>query len=160
MKNQTTKMLCAFILILGSMFSFTSAKAQNDCSGNKILMSKGGNGCGCHCKKKCVAPENVQTYLDNGWHYGSCYGFCCYVELKSDSTSNEATLAAAQSPFVSTYIFEVTGSMVSSKSNEIIDIEENKFFWNMDNQIEKYQFLQFQPKENLVRSNSRVNTHN
>jgi hypothetical protein len=119
--------------------------AQN-CKGNTVLMSKGAQGCGCHCQKKCVSPADVQTYLNNGWHYGDCFGSCCWVRLNSDSPASETALkeiyrnpasgsltisfTLAHQGEVSLEVFNAKGRYVNTITHNIFTQENNQVTWD------------------------------
>jgi hypothetical protein len=151
------------VLCLSLMYQF--AAAQN-CNGNKVLMSIGAQGCGCHCKKKCVSPADVQTYLDNGWHYGDCWGSCCWVRLNGKSSSPESLTAIYSNPAsrsttisfslsqkrkVSLKIFDMNDKLVSTVADKIFEEGKNELTWSTEHVNEGTYFLQFQSEENRER---------
>jgi len=151
-------MIVAFSLSLMCQF----AAAQN-CNGNKVLMSIGAQGCGCHCQKKCVSPADVQTYLNNGWHYGDCWGSCCWVrlngkspsetpltEIYSNPASGSTTISfsLAQTRKVSLKIFDINNKLVSTLADKIFEEGKNELMWSTEHVKEGTYFLQFQSEEN------------
>ncbi|MEO6254371.1 MAG: T9SS type A sorting domain-containing protein [Ferruginibacter sp.] len=155
-------MLVALTLCLMHQF----AAAQN-CKGDKVLMSKGSQGCGCHCQKKCVSPADVQTYLNNGWRYGDCWGSCCWLRLNGNSSSTEThiteiysnpasgstiiSFSLSQSRKVSLKIFDMNDRLVSTVADRIFKEGKNEFMWNNEHVKEGTFFLQFQSDENQER---------
>lgn len=151
------------VLSLSLMYQLAAAQA---CKGDKVLMSKGAQGCGCHCQKKCVSPADVQTYLNNGWHYGDCWGSCCWVRLNGKSSSetplteiysNPASRATtisfslSQTRKVSLKIFDMNDRLVSTLADKIFEEGKNEFMWNNEHVKEGTYFLQFQSDENQER---------
>jgi len=130
-------------------------------------MSIGAQGCGCHCQKKCVAPGDVQSYLNNGWHYGNCFGSCCWVRLGEEAPSAETSIAEInpnpvsssttitfslfESQNVSLKIFDMNGRLVSTLANKIFEEGENELVWNAENINGGIYFLQIQTEENQER---------
>ena len=157
--------IMAMILSLSLMYQF--AAAQTTCMGNKVLMSKGAQGCGCHCQKKCVSPADVQTYLNNGWHYGDCFGSCCWVRLNGNSSSPETSLteiysnpasdltnisfSLSQTRIVSLKIFDMNDQLVSTLADKVFEEGKNEFMWSTKNVNKGIYFLQFQSEENMER---------
>lgn len=153
------------VLSLSLMYQF--AAAQTTCTGNKVLMSIGSQGCGCHCKKKCVSPADVQTYLNNGWRYGDCWGSCCWVRLNGNSSSPETPLteiysnpasgsttisfSLSQTRKVSLKIFDMNDRLVSTLADKIFEEGKNELMWSNENVNEGTYFLQFQSDENRER---------
>ena len=153
------------VLVLSLMYQF--AGAQTSCKGNNVLMSIGGQGCGCHCKKKCVTPAEVQTYLANGWHYGDCFGSCCWVRLNSDSStlkialkknypdpasgSTTISFSLSQAGKVSLKIFDLNGRLVSTLADKIFKEGENELMWSTENVNRGIYFLQVQSEEDQGR---------
>jgi hypothetical protein len=132
-----------FALLLMSLIHQFAA-AQDNCKGDKVLMSKGAQGCGCHCQKKCVSPADVQSYLDKGWHYGDCFGSCCWVrtgspasetalkEIYRNPASGSLTIAftLAQQGEVSLEVFDSKGKYVNTITHNIFTQENNQITWN------------------------------
>ena len=153
------------VFSLSLMYQF--AAAQTTCKGNKVLISKGGRGCGCHCTKKCVSPADVQTYLNNGWHYGDCFGSCCWIRLNGNSSSSETSLteiysnpasnsttisfSLSQTRKVSLKIFDMNDQLVSTLADKIFEEGKNELVWSTGNVNKGVYFLQFQSEENLER---------
>jgi len=153
------------VLSLSLMYQF--AAAQPTCNRNKVLMSIGSRGCGCHCQKKCVSPADVQTYLDKGWHYGDCFGSCCWVRLNADSSSLKTSLteiypnpasgsknisfSLSQTRKVSLKIFDMNGRLVSTLADKIFEEGKNELMWSTENVNGGIYFLQFQSEENQER---------
>ena len=153
------------VLSLSLMYQF--AAAQTTCTGNKVLMSIGSQGCGCHCRKKCVSPADVQTYLNNGWRYGDCWGSCCWVRLNGNSSSPETPLteiysnpssgsttisfSLSQTRKVSLKIFDMNDRLVSTLADKIFEEGKNELMWSNENVNEGTYFLQFQSDENRER---------
>ena len=151
------------LLTLSLMYQF--AAAQNSCSGNKVLMSKGSRGCGCHCQKKCISPADVQTYLNNGWRYGDCFGSCCWVRLNGNSSSPATSLteiysnpasgsttisfSLSQTRKVSIKIFDVNGRLVSTLADKIFEEGKNELMWSAEHVKGGIYFLQLQSEENM-----------
>lgn len=92
------------LLAFASILFWTTnqhAYAQT-CTGDKVLVSKG---CVCglqrgqrRCESKCVDPNHVQHYLDQGWYLGACDVSCCPVfkiDSKAHSTALRDTLEAS-----------------------------------------------------------------
>jgi len=137
------KMIVA-VLALSLIHQF--AAAQTTCHGDKILMSKGGVGCGCHCSRKCVSPAYVKTYLNNGWHYGDCWGNCCWIRVNKNSPAAETALkeiyrnpasgsltiefSLAQQGEVSLEVFDAKGGYVNTITHNIFTQENNQVTWD------------------------------
>ena len=149
------------IVILTLSLMHQSAVAQAACKGNKVLLHRGAPGCGCHCQKKCVSPADVQTYLDNGWQYGSCLGSCCWVKLNENSSSSKTSLTGSttisfslsQTRRVSLKIFDMNDQLVSTLADKIFEKGNNELTWNSSDVSKGAYFLQFQSDENLERVN-------
>jgi hypothetical protein len=136
------KMIVA-VLLLSLTHQFASAQ---NCKGDKVLMSKGGSGCGCHCQKKCVSPADVQNYLDIGWHYGDCWGNCCWIRVNKNSPAAETALkeiyrnpasgsltiafTLAQQGEVSLEVFDAKGKYVNTITHNIFTQENNQVTWD------------------------------
>ena len=152
------------VLSLGLICQFAAAQS---CNGNKVLMSIGSQGCGCHCKKKCVSPADVQSYLNNGWHYGECWGSCCWLRLNGNSNSHETSpteiysnptsdlttisFSLSQKLKVSLKIFDLNDRLVSTLTDKIFEEGKNEFIWSTEQVDEGIYFLQFQSAENRER---------
>ncbi len=150
------------VLSLSLMYQF--AAAQTSCKGNKVFMSKGSRGCGCRCEKKCVSPADVQSYLNNGWRYGDCFGSCCWVRLIGNSSSPETSLteiysnsasdsttisfSLSQTRKVSLKIFDVNDRLVSTIADKIFEEGKNELMWSTENVDKGTYFLRFQSEEN------------
>lgn len=158
------------VLSLSLMYQF--AAAQPSCKGNTVLMSKGAQGCGCHCNKKCVSPADVQTYLNNGWHYGECWGSCCWVRLNENSSSPEKIVTEINSPGsdsatisfslsqtrkVSLKVFDMNDRLVSTIADKIFEEGKNELMWSTVNVDKGIYFLQFQSEQGLERVKLSVN---
>lgn len=78
MKKQLFKRLFSFIV---TMFSIYFLNAQ--CNGNKVRLCKQSRSGG--CIYKCVPPNQVQNYFNQGWRY-SC---TCYYPLGSNNKRHE-----------------------------------------------------------------------
>lgn len=167
MKTTITKIFFTLMLLGIGMFVFTAANAQSGCTGNKVLMSIGSQGCGCHCKKKCVAPADVQAYLNNGWRYGACVGSCCWLRESGNSSSPETALTEifpnpvsnsatitfflSQTEKVSLKIFDKEGRLVTNLSDKVFEAGENEMEWSTENVNSGIYFLQFQSENNQER---------
>ncbi len=161
------KKIKIMVLVLSLSLMYQFAAAQNSCTGNKVLMSKGSRGCGCHCQKKCVSPADVQTYLNNGWHYGDCWGNCCWVKLNGNSSSPETSLteiysnpssdsttisfSLSQTRKVSLKIFDMNDRLVSTLADKIFEEGKNELVLSTRNVNKGIYFLQFQSEENQER---------
>ena len=177
MKNQTTKKLIAFIIMV--MFSFTFASAQT-CNGNKISVYKCMNG---NCHSKCVSPAKIPA----GWNTVGCGTGCgggggcnCNVrpipfgcgqicgwrigsyENDNPSVSFIASIAPnpvfnttiisfslSQSENVTLKIFDMNGRLVSILADKFFEGGENELAWNTDEVNAGIYFLQFQSAENF-----------
>ena len=158
------KMMVA-VLALSLIHQFAAAQAP--CKGNKILMSIGASGCGCHCNKKCVSPAYVQSYLDKGWHFGDCWGNCCWIRVNTGSPGSETALkeiypntasgsttisfSLSQTRKVSLKIFDMNGRLVSTLADKIFKEGENELMWSTEKVNGGIYFLQFQSEENQER---------
>ena len=156
-KNQTTKKLIAFIIMM--MFSFTFVNAQT-CSGNKILVYKCING---NCHSKCVNPNNIPS----GWSTWGCVGCggggggcncsirpippacapTCGWRISSSENdspfitsivpnpvSNSAIISFTipQSQNISLKVFDVSGRLVSILADRTFEEGENELVWNAE----------------------------
>ena len=136
-KNQTTKKLVAFIIMV--MFSFTFVNAQ-PCNGNKILYYKCKNGGHSYpgCNSRCVDPNNPP----NGW-----LPFCpCVLRLANEPAGGEVFKLAVspnpvsgstvisffleQSEKASLKIFDVNGRLISTLADKVFEEGENELAWN------------------------------
>ncbi len=141
---KTTKIIM-MVLALSVVYQF--AEAQNTCQGNKVKMSKGfGGGCGCHCQKKCVSPGDVQTYLNNGWNYGDCWGNCCWIRAGEDASietslteiypnpaSGNVNIAftLSQPGEVILEVFDMTGRNVTTIARTVFEEAGNQVTWDV-----------------------------
>lgn len=144
------------ILSLSVMYQF--AAAQTSCSGNKVLMSKGSKGCGCHCQKKCVAPSDTLTYKNNGWRFGDCWGSCCWIRNGEQPVATETSLTEiypnpasgivtitftlAQPGEVSLEVFDLTGRYVTTISRTVFEDETSEVTWDASGVNSGIYFLQ------------------
>jgi hypothetical protein len=162
MKTKLTKKLLTFILLLGGMFSFILAHAQlTQCSSNKQLMYK------ClstiSCATKCVPLIHVQSYLNKGWGIGPCPEYCILFrfsqvtspEITSDlmiypnpvSSSATISFSLSQSQNVSIRVFDISGRLVATISNEFYEAGSQEIVWNTNAVTAGMYFLQFQSNE-------------
>ncbi|HYV92882.1 MAG TPA: T9SS type A sorting domain-containing protein [Chitinophagales bacterium] len=154
------KTITIIVMILSLSVMYHFAEAQNPCQGNKVRMSKGVYGCGCHCQSKCVAPSQVQTYLDNGYHYGECIGNCCWVRTGEDLPASENSLrdiypnpvsgsatvffSLSQTQEVSFKLFDMTGRLVMTLEEEVFEDGENEFVLNTSDINAGFYFLKME----------------
>lgn len=155
--------IIVMVLSLSVMYQF--AAAQN-CNGNKVLMSKGpGGGCGCHCQKKCVAPADTLTYLHNGYHFGTCFGNCCWIRAGAETSSNETSITEiypnpasglvtigfnlAEQGEATLQVFDITGRYVTTIAHKVFEGESNEVTWDAGSVNTGIYFLKLQAGESL-----------
>jgi len=127
-------------------FLYVFADAQN-CQGNKIMVYQGGTKCGCHCKKKCITPDQLQGYLDSGWNTAGCFNCCWvsddeksvapYAELHEDNSySTQGALTVAftlpEKSDVKIELSDITGRYVATVADEFFEDTENELIWDQD----------------------------
>jgi hypothetical protein len=135
-----------FILPIIALFALhPTADAQN-CQGNKVMVFQGAVRCGCHCRKKCVTPEQLQEYLDNGWNTLGCFN-CCWVS--NDDGAGAPDFAShdhdGQTPGALTVAFtlpergdvkielsDMTGRYVATVADEFFEETEHELVWGED----------------------------
>lgn len=132
------------ILSLSVMYQF--AAAQTSCPTGKVRMSKGNKYCGCHCQKKCVLLKDTLTYLNAGWHYGNCWGSCCWVrtineqpvietmlnEIYPNPATGPVTISftLAQEGQVIIEALDITGRYVATIANDNFDDGGSEVTWD------------------------------
>ena len=144
------------VLALGMISQLTYAQ---NCQGDKIQVFKGGNGCGCHCKKKCVSPEELPLYIANGWNTWSCYP-CCYVDNNEEKIESEISLTDIYpnvAPGSVTIAFTIpreneatikvsdsAGRYVATVASEYFEDESNELIWDQSGLTPGIYLLQLQ----------------
>ena len=150
------------VLSLSVMYQFASA--QSGCSSGYVRMHIGPKvkGCGCHCQKKCVPFSDTLSYLNAGWYYGgSClWGSCCWVRngevipgtettltgIYPNPVSNSTTVffSLSQTQNVSVKVFDITGSLVMTVTDEVFEEGENEIIWNVSDVKSGIYFLRLE----------------
>ena len=142
---KTIKIIVA-ILTLSVMVQF--ADAQNGCSGNRVRMSRGTKGHGCHCTTKCVDSSEVATYQANYWRVGEC-PFICLIGFRNDNEVNsflETALTAiypnpasgivtidftlAQQSVVTLEVFDLMGKHITTIAQDVFGDDDNEVNWD------------------------------
>ncbi len=130
------------VLALSIMCQYTIAQ---NCQGDKVQVFKGGVGCGCHCKKKCVTPEELAIYLANGWNTGGCFS-CCYVSNEEEKSKNKTSVTEVypnpvpgsvtiafnlpQESDVTIKVLDSTGRFIATVANEFFEDGSNELIWD------------------------------
>ena len=138
------KKIKIIITVLALSMIYQLTYAQN-CSGDKVRVFKGGVGCGCHCKKKCVSPEELPIYLANGWNTWGCFT-CCWVTNEEEKSKNETSVTEVypnqvpgsvtiafnlpQESEVTIKISDSTGRSVATVANEFFEDGSNELIWD------------------------------
>ena len=120
------------------------ALSQN-CPGNKVQIYKGGVKCGCHCKKKCVSPEDLPLYLNEGWNQWGCFT-CCWVSNDEEYDIHVTALTAVvpnekdgslsvsftleKESEVTLQLIDITGRKVATVANAIFSDTDNELIWD------------------------------
>ena len=141
------KYLKIWIVAIALGFIHQFAAAQN-CQGNKVRMSTGSKGHGCHCKSKCVDPAEVATYQANYWYIGECYRFCpngwrigeepgggsetSFNEIAPNPASGSVTIyfSLAQAGEVSIDVYDLAGRFIKNIVNSQYEEDANEVSWN------------------------------
>ncbi|HYV92884.1 MAG TPA: T9SS type A sorting domain-containing protein [Chitinophagales bacterium] len=145
MKNQTTKKLCAFILLLSGLFSTSFLNAQN-CSGNKVWACRY-DSCGIQ-ECKCISANQVASWTATvpkcswKWHCPHCFfrinqnesgmGVNTSLQVYPNPVSSSAILSFSleQSENVSLMIFDIAGRYVATVANEFFEDGNNELTWD------------------------------
>jgi len=137
------KTIKSILTLLSIFLLYAFADAQ--CSGDKIRVYKGANGCGCHCMKECVTPAELPTYLANGWNTNGCWNCCPFknwVDGKNKKTSLDEitpnvepgsvtiayTLAAEGD--VKIKVTDMAGRCVATVADEYKEDLDNELIWD------------------------------
>jgi hypothetical protein len=137
MKNIKTILTVIAIFLL---YSF--ANAQGKCQGGTIRVYKGASGCGCHCLKECVTPEELPVYLENGWNTIGCWN-CCFgknwVDAGEQKTFRDihqtdqpgtitASLPTVSESDVKISVMDMTGRFVETA--KYLETEDHELIWD------------------------------
>lgn len=131
--------------------------ATAQCSGDQVLMSQGfinTSICNCPttCKTKCVHTNQVQHYLDMGWHLGPCQllvnrctqtcgSFIARQKIQMpmnnvypDPASKLATVSFSfsQSQNVSPKILDLKGRPVTMLPERTTQVGDNELVWDVN----------------------------
>ena len=157
------KKIKTMFMILSLSVIYQFASAQSSCSSGTVRMSKGPKtGCGCHCQKKCVLFSDTLTYKNAGWHYGNCWGSCCWIrtsngvsneEAASETTLNEIypnpvsgsvtiSFTLAEQSQVTIQVLDITGRYVATVTNDIFEDESSEVNWDASGLNTGIYFLQ------------------
>jgi hypothetical protein len=153
-------MLCVFTQLVNAQ-----------CTGDKVLMSKGVNDC-CgskhRCQSKCIDSSQVQSHLNHGWYYGNCQinlSCCCCEKLDANEfttisydydlsispnpVSNSTTISfyLPESQKVTIKIFDVNGRLMETVADKYFDEEENEIVWNATDMKAGIYFLTMQTND-------------
>ena len=126
-------------------FFLLYAFADAQCSGDKIRVYKGANGCGCHCMKECVTPAELPVYLANGWNTEGCWNCCAFKwwvdggikktsidqitpNVESGTVTISYTLAAESD--VKIKVNDMTGRCVATVADEYKEDLDNETIWD------------------------------
>lgn len=142
---KTIKLIVA-ILSLSVMYQF--ADAQNGCAGNRVRMSSGTKGHGCHCTSRCVDVSEVPAYQANYWYIGECARFCLIGWRSTDEVKSETEtslteiypnpasdfvtieFALAQQGEVTLEVYDLTGRFVTVIKHDVFEAETNEVIWD------------------------------
>ena len=139
------KTIKIIVTVFSLMLMYSFIAAQPNCHGDNIMVYKGGLRCGCSCKKKCVSPDELQYYLDNGWNMYGCFT-CCWVNADESNPTPEAALAmetpvpashaliVSFRPSIETEVtirvMDMTGRYVETVTSEFLEAGDNALAWD------------------------------
>jgi hypothetical protein len=138
---KTIKMILT-VVTLGILCPLSQAQK---CHGENIRVYKGGTGCGCHCLKECVTPDELPVYLADGWNTEGCWNCCkrrwwvdagipktsldeVHPNAKPGSLTVSFTLASEST--VKIHVADRTGRYVATVADEYRVDVNNELIWD------------------------------
>ena len=152
------KAIKTILTVLSLFLLYSFADAQGNCPGDNVKVYKGGNGCGCHCLKECVTPDELPVYLANGWNTEGCWNCCKFKnwvdagirktsldEVRPNAEPGSLTVAFTleSESDVSIQVTDKTGRCVATVTDEYREDLDNELIWDNSGLSPGLYFLHF-----------------